>query len=130
MTQEVKELTQEKIAPKESDHRVVQFPVDIYTGKDAYHLEASIPGATQESIDVTINHENHLVIQASVKNEETPGLKPVYKEFAKYDYKRTFHIDEKINTGQIEAGYKDGILNVTLPLTEPVTRKIEIKTES
>jgi len=128
MVQETKELVQEKVAPEETTKKTVGFPVDIYTGKNAYYLEASLPGATQESIEVTIDHEKRLVIQGSVKDDKTPEVKPVYKEFETYNYKRAFHIDDKIDINQIDAAYKEGILSITLPLAEPVTKKIEVKT--
>nr|MDQ3016801.1 Hsp20/alpha crystallin family protein [Bacteroidota bacterium] len=54
------------------------------------------------------------------------------REFNYGSFKRSFHLDETVNRDGISAAYDDGVLKLTLPKKEEVTKKstsqsIEIK---
>ncbi len=64
-------------------------------------------------------NEDVLTISSETKNESeenTDGYKR--KEFSYSSFCRSFQIPENVSKDKIEANYKDGILNVTLPKTE------------
>jgi HSP20 family protein len=70
--------------------------------------------------------KNILTISFEQKQEnEKTGLKAIRNEFSFNDFKRSFNLDEKINSEAIEAKYEDGILKITLPKKEEV--KPEVK---
>lgn len=102
---------------------------DILDKGDHYQLQAELPGFNKE--DIKINLEGDcLTIQAEHK-EETEEKKKEYvrKERHYGSFARSFDVSG-INTDQITADYKDGILTMTLPKTVPTTpasRQIELK---
>ena len=102
---------------------------DILDKGDHYQLQAELPGFNKE--DIKINLEGDcLTIQAEHK-EETEEKKKEYvrKERHYGSFARSFDVSG-INTSQITADYKDGILTLTLPKTVPTTpssRQIELK---
>lgn len=122
-----KNEAQKSAESAESAKQARPFPVDVFADNENYYLEASLPGAAKESIDITVDHENRLTILASRKSaEKIAGQKTIYEEYENSDYKRVFHIDEKVDTEKVEAAYKNGVLRVRLPLKAPVVRKVKI----
>src|SRR6202012_2904847 len=90
-------------------------PVNIHETKDAYHLELSAPGRNKE--DFNINIENgQLTISFDQKEEsKTDDYKTIRKEFSFKGFKRTFNLDERIDTTAIQAKYEGGVLKLYLP---------------
>ena len=95
-------------------------PVNIHETAEAYHLELNAPGRTKE--DFKINLEKNILSISFEKQKE--GEKEIYKtlkrEFSLPGFKRSFSVDEKINSDEIKARYENGILNVLLPKKEEV----------
>ncbi len=95
-------------------------PANIHETKEGYHVELSAPGRNKE--DFKVNLENGLLTISFEKNEETENkdYKTIRKEFTHRSFKRSFSLDEKINTSGIQAKYENGILKVYLPKKEEV----------
>ena len=56
------------------------------------------------------------------KKEETKeeNVKQIRKEYTVRSFKRSFTIDEKVDTNSIEAKYVNGVLTLNLPKKEQV----------
>ncbi|MEL4474616.1 Hsp20/alpha crystallin family protein, partial [Shewanella algae] len=55
------------------------------------------------------------------KEESTEKTyKTIRKEFTYRSFKRSFSVDDKINTENIQARYEDGVLKVLLPKKDEV----------
>jgi HSP20 family protein len=95
-------------------------PVNINETENGYDLQFNVPGRNKE--DFKINVENKLLTVSHEKKEEAEvkEFKPVRREWAFQNFKRSFTLDEKINAEKIEAKYENGILNVFLPKKEEV----------
>jgi HSP20 family protein len=95
-------------------------PVNINETENGYNLQFNVPGRNKE--DFKINVENKLLTVSHEKKEEAEvkEFKPVRREWAFQNFKRSFTLDEKINADKIEAKYENGILNVFLPKKEEV----------
>lgn len=93
-------------------------PVNIAEGKEAYFVDLAVPGL--EKSDFKINLEgNNLFISAEKKEEkEEQKDKQIRKEYSFRSFKRSFTIDDSIDTGKIDARYENGILKVVLPKKE------------
>lgn len=93
-------------------------PVNIKESKEAYFLDLAVPGL--EKNDFKINLEGKtLFISAEKKEEkEEPKDKQIRKEYSFKSFKRSFTIDDSIDTGKIDAKYENGILKVILPKKE------------
>ena len=98
--------------------------VNIVETKDAYHLELNAPGRNKE--DFTIAVDKGLLTISYEKKEEVKNdeVKVGRREFSYQSFKRSFNVDEKINTEAIQAKYENGLLKLLLPkkadLQQPV----------
>ncbi|MFT3751212.1 MAG: Hsp20/alpha crystallin family protein [Agriterribacter sp.] len=105
-------------------------PVNIHETKDAYHLELSAPGLKKE--DIKLNVEDGLLTISYEKKESTTSedYKTVRREFAYNSFKRSFTLSDKINAGDIQAKYEDGVLKVFVPKkpeAQAVSKQIDIQ---
>lgn len=93
-------------------------PVNIHETKDGWHLELSAPGRNKE--DFKIQLEKGLLTISFEKQEETKSedYKTISREFSIKSFKRSFSVDEKINTDNIQAKYENGVLKIFLPKKE------------
>jgi HSP20 family protein len=94
--------------------------VNINESDNGYNLEFNVPGRNKE--DFKINVDKGLLTVSYEKKEaaETKEVKSIRKEFSFQSFKRSFTLNEKVNTEGIEAKYENGILNVFLPKKEEV----------
>jgi HSP20 family protein len=104
--------------------------VNIREDEKNYFLDLAIPGIDKKDLKIDIN-EDVLTISSEMKSEnedERDGYKR--KEFSYSSFCRSFYIPENASKEKIEASYKDGVLNVTLPKQEEdktkITREIKI----
>lgn len=89
--------------------------VNIVETADAYHLELNAPGRKKEDFNITVD-KGLLTISYEKKEEmKSEDVKVVRREFNYQSFKRSFSVDDKINTEAIEAKYEDGLLKLLLP---------------
>ncbi|MES2003407.1 MAG: Hsp20/alpha crystallin family protein [Bacteroidota bacterium] len=105
---------------KDAQSGLQTVPVNIHETKEGYHLELSAPGRSKE--DFTINIESGLLTVSFEKKEEAEqkDYKTIRKEFSYRSFKRSFSVDDKINTAGIQAKYENGVLKLYLPKKEEV----------
>src|SRR6202021_3165106 len=95
-------------------------PVNIHETTDAYHLELSGPGRSKEDFKIAVDN-GQLTISFEKKEEnKTEEYKTVRKEFSFRSFKRSFNLDDKINSNGIQAKYDNGVLKLLLPKKEQV----------
>ncbi len=111
------------------DRKTFVPAVDIYETNDDIVILADLPGATEKSVNITLE-KDLLTLEASLEPEAHEGYNMVYSEFETGDYYRAFNLSEEINRDKIEAKMKNGVLRLSLPKAEPAkARKIEVKAE-
>ncbi len=95
-------------------------PANIHESKEGYHVEISAPGRNKE--DFAIHQEKGLLTISFEKKEETEKneYRTIRKEFSYQSFKRSFSLDEKINTVGIQAKYENGVLKVFLPKKDEI----------
>src|ERR1700722_3413176 len=95
-------------------------PVNIHETADAYHLELSAPGRSKEDFKIALEN-GQLTISFEKKEEnKTEDYKTVRKEFSFRSFKRSFNLDDKIDSNGIQAKYDNGVLKLLLPKKEQV----------
>ena len=92
------------------------FRVDIHDEEDHYALEAELPGVSEDQINLTVENDT-LTIAADMQSERKDE-KAYYSERRVGHVSRSFSL-EGIDQDNITADYKNGILTVTLPKTQP-----------
>ena len=105
-------------------------PVNIKETEKDYELEVIAPGFEKENFKV--NLENNILTIEGEKNteEENNNGKSVRREFKSRSFKRSFTVDDKIDTENISAKYVNGVLTLNLPKKGDVkgsTKQISIQ---
>ena len=105
-------------------------PVNIHETADAYHLELSAPGRNKEDFKLSVDN-GQLTIGFEKKEEaKSEDYKTIRKEFSFRSFKRSFNLDERVDSSAIQAKYENGVLKLLLPKKEQVkesTRQIAIQ---
>lgn len=101
--------------------------VDILERADELVVQADLPGATGDEIDVDFE-DGTLRIHAKVPARQEDGTEYLRHEYGVGDYYRTFHVSDAIDTSKTTAEYADGVLTLHLPKAEASKpRKIDVK---
>ena len=110
----------------DGSERVYLSPrVDIIETKDAYVLEAEMPGVTKDGLEILL--ENSELTLVGRRPAEKTEAELVYRESTPRDFRRVFVLDPTIDTAKIEAKLEEGILILKLPKTEQVKpRRIKV----
>ena len=108
-------------------HRCFIPKTDIYETEDEIILIADIPGANQDSVDITLE-KNILSINAFVETDIPAGYDRIYAEYDGGDFQRSFRLSDEINQNNIKAVVSNGELRLHLPKAEPAkAKKIKVK---
>ncbi len=100
--------------------------IDIRETPEAFVVTADVPGATPESIDITLD-QSVLTFRASVQARRPEGARQIVREYGVGNYERSFRIGEGVDTDKIAAEVKDGVLTLRLPKAETTrARKIKV----
>ena len=111
-----------------------QLPaVNISENDKDFKVELSVPGFDKNEIKLEIE-KNVLTIAARKevsKEEKDESEKVIRREFSSSSFSRSFVIPENVDTENIAAEQKDGVLRISLPKKEKAledkVKKIEIK---
>ncbi len=125
---EIKKEEQKQAQLERTRESRVYIPkVDIYEKDEVIYVLADIPGADENSVEVTLE-KNILTIDARVMPERPENYSIHYAEYGIGDFHRRFSISEEINRENISAIVKDGVLTLALPKAAPaVTKKIMVQ---
>lgn len=97
---------------------IASVPVNIHETTDAFHLELNAPGRSKEDFKLNVE-QGLLTISYDKKAEEkVEGYKTVRKEFSSQSFKRSFNLDDAIDTNGVQAKYENGLLKIFLPKKE------------
>ncbi len=102
---------------------------DIYEDGDNIVVKAELPGMDRNDIDVQVEN-NILTIRGERRREKEVKADNVYRTERYYgSFARSFTLPVTVNTEQIKAEYREGVLHVTLPKVEEAKpRKIKVLT--
>jgi HSP20 family protein len=108
---------------------VWQPHVDIEENDNGYIVRTELPGMKLENIKITLT-DNQLVIRGEKQRElEQKGATYHRTERAYGQFERAFTLAHPVRPEAIEATYRDGVLEVSVPKAEEAkTREIPIKT--
>lgn len=108
--------------------RAPQIRVDVTEADGSYAVKAEIPGVRKEDIDVRVDG-NRVTITAEVKEdkEEKSGSRVLRSE-RRYGFaSRSFALADNVDETKVDAKYKDGVLQLTLPKrTQAAQKRIAI----
>ena len=90
--------------------------VDVRETKDEYVLEMELPGSTEK--DVEINLKDRILSISSAKEdkqEEKVDGEWLIRERVSKSFSRSFTLPEDIDSEKVAAGFKNGLLTISIP---------------
>ncbi len=104
--------------------------VDIAEKENAFEITAELPGLEAKNVEVTLRNGN-IVIKGEKHDDKEEKSKDYYLQERRYgSFERSFSMPEGVDSGKIEASFKNGVLTVTRPKTaeaQKPAKKVEIK---
>lgn len=104
--------------------------VNVVEKDKSYEITAELPGLDEKNVEVKIAN-GMLTIRGEKKEEKEEKRKDYFLSERHYgSFERQFQIPPAVDAGKIEAGFKNGVLTVTLPKTaeaQSTEKKIAVK---
>jgi HSP20 family protein len=103
-------------------------PVDIEETDDAWIIEAELPGAKQDDVNVEVR-DSELTITGEIKERERTGvLRRRTRRVGQFEYRVT--LPSQTDTENVEATLDGGVLTVRIPKPEQArARRIDVKAQ-
>src|SRR5690606_18209842 len=100
--------------------------VKVVETKDAYILEAELPGVKKDGLEVLLEANELTLVGRRSQSIEQARL--VCRESLDRDFRRTFQLDPTLDTSKITARMENGVLHMEMPKAEQVKpRKITVE---
>lgn len=113
---------------EEDYNRVQRLPIDVYSTENELVLMASVPGLEADAVNITIEGDTLTIsgeIPALIDNVDWQFVERYHGRFA-----RTLQLNVPIDMDNVEATFKNGVLELVLPKAEAVKPKqIKVKTK-
>ncbi|GAA1998867.1 Hsp20/alpha crystallin family protein [Microbacterium pumilum] len=107
-----------------------RMPMDLYRDGDHYVLTADLPGIDPGSVDIDVDGQL-LTIRAERTLRNGDDVKWITREREAASFLRQLNLGQGIDTERISANYSNGVLSVTIPVSERAKpRKIEVMSGS
>jgi HSP20 family molecular chaperone IbpA len=108
---------------------VLRPPVDIYEDADGITLMADMPGVSRDRLTIEVD-KDMLMIEGDARIDMPEGMEALYADVRSTRYRRSFTLSGELESGQIDASLRDGVLSVRIPKRAEVRpRKIEVRAE-
>jgi HSP20 family protein len=105
------------------------MPMDVWQTEDGFHVCLDLPGVDPDSVDIT-TERNVLTIRAERRAEYQQGQNVLIAERPQGTFTRQLQLGDTVDTENIQASYGDGVLHLTLPMTQAAQpRRVQVRTE-
>lgn len=101
-----------------------RMKVDVAEKNGAYLVTAEVPGVRKEDIHVSVDGAQ-VTLEAEVKQEREAGKdeRALHVERVYGKATRSFTLPQELDEAKVEAKYRDGVLELTLPKKAAAARK-------
>jgi HSP20 family protein len=93
------------------------MPLDAYESGGVYTLRFDVPGVDPDAVDLTVEG-NLLTVTVERPREETEGATWLLRERPSGTHRREVQLGERLDTGNVNAKYDNGVLTVKIPMRE------------
>ena len=92
--------------------------VDISETENGFEILAELPGITENDVHVSVT-DNQLTIKGEKRQEEKAEDKNFHRVERRYgSFQRCFTLPKNVETADIKAEFKDGVLTLNIPKSE------------
>jgi HSP20 family protein len=97
--------------------------VDVIDHDKDITVKAELPGVEKKDVSIDIT-DHTLIINAKTSKEEKEERENYYRrEISRGSFSRSVMLPESVEIDKATASFKDGILEIMLPKTEPAKRR-------
>jgi len=93
--------------------------VNVYEFEDKVGLIAEIPGLDKKDLNIEVEDGKLTISGDKHGTFDIKGAKVIRRELKQSSFKRQFELGELLDGDKIEANFKDGLLSIDIPKTEP-----------
>ncbi len=97
--------------------------VNIKENNDGFSVDIAAPGMKKEDFQVELDNDMLTVSSEVSQNQEGKDERYTRKEFSYHAFRRSFYLPNTVEVDEINATYKDGILNLWIPKREEAKKK-------
>lgn len=127
-SREMKGQEQQEMQRRREQEVVLRPAVDIYEDARGITLKADLPGVSRDRLNIQVDG-NTLSIEGQLSISMPETLEALYADVRATRYQRSFTLSNELDTGQVKAEMKDGVLTLNVPKrAELQPRKIEVST--
>ncbi|MEH3089952.1 MAG: Hsp20/alpha crystallin family protein [Microbacterium arborescens] len=107
-----------------------RMPMDLYRDGDHYVMTADLPGIDPGSVDIDVDGQL-LTIRAERTLASGDGVKWITREREAASFLRQLNLGQGVDTEGIAATYNNGVLTVTIPVSEKAKpRKVQVTSDA
>ncbi|MEX2494521.1 MAG: Hsp20/alpha crystallin family protein [Woeseia sp.] len=104
--------------------------LDVTEDDKSFSVKVDLPGMDEKTVDVTLSDRVLTIRGKKEEDRETKDKDYYRRERAFGSFRRSIEIPAAVDTSQIDASFKKGILTIHLPKTkeaQATTKHIEVK---
>jgi len=104
--------------------------IDVYEEENRYMLEADLPGLTEKDIKLEVRNGELTFSTSKMEKKEEKSRKGrwIRKERREFQFARSFQLPEDVEVNGIQATFKNGVLQISMPKKpESAPKTIEVK---
>lgn len=108
---------------------VLRPSVDIYEDAEGITLMADMPGVSRERLTIEVD-KDMLMVEGDASIDMPEGMEALYADVRSTRYRRSFTLSGELESSQIDASLRDGVLSVRIPKRAEVRpRRIEVRAD-
>ena len=93
--------------------------VNVYEFEDKVGLIAEIPGLDKKDLNIEVEDGKLTISGDKHGTFDIKGAKVIRRELKQSSFKRQFELGELLDGDKIKVNFKDGLLSIDIPKTEP-----------
>jgi HSP20 family protein len=101
---------------------------DVRRNDDTWKIWLALPGISPEKVEINVTGQTLWVRGERTPQQETARTEPVISEITYGRFEREFAVPDEVDADHVQATYRNGMLELTLPLKEGAKpRRIEVQ---
>jgi HSP20 family molecular chaperone IbpA len=101
--------------------------VNVFEDAEGITLEADMPGVSRDRLQLQVDNDQ-LLIEGKVQITMPEGMEALYADVRATRYSRSFALSRELDTDNIDASLKDGVLRLRIPKRPELRpRRIEVR---
>jgi HSP20 family protein len=125
-SKQMKNRDEQQVQSRSEPDTFLRPAVDIYEDAEGITLKADLPGVSGDRLDIRVDGKT-LSIDARASIDTPEDMEALYADLTASRFRRDFTLSNELETDQIRAEMKDGVLTLRVPKrAELQPRKIEV----